>query len=317
MPDQISLEGHLFHINKLYLRDEEAVIGRRFLLNLFQNMNATLLFINSTVTAMICFSCILLFDSHSRDARGLAVSDGSSVLLKFSNIQKVENYIQVAYLKFQGRERQYFQLQFINVEIDDVEDSILNINRDIRRLQRNYPFLRRENLSKCSRQYKTLKDKFIFSGNKLKEIENKQRRFNYQKIRGTVQHDKRKKQMCSYYHKKTIMSTSRYGKVSKFKELIKDGTFFICVVCHYCLYRRSLVIFDQNKYNLEIPPLICIMLFDSSTYICTTCRKKCQKCEIPCQSVSNKLEVFDLPTEFQSISKLERVLIAEHIIFKK
>ena len=171
--------------------------------------------------------CIVLFDSHSRYARGLAVSDGSSVLLKFSNIQKVENYIQVAYLKFQGRERQYFQLQFINVEIDDVEDSILNINRDIRRLQRNYPFLRRENLSKCSRQYKTLKDKFIFSGNKLKEIENKQRRFNYQKIRGTVQHDKRKKQMCSYYHKKTIMSTSRYGKVSKFKELIKDGTFFI------------------------------------------------------------------------------------------
>ena len=64
---------------------------------------------------------IVLFDSHSRYARGLAVSDGSSVLLKFSNIQKVENYIQVAYLKFQGRERQYFQLQFINVEIDDVE----------------------------------------------------------------------------------------------------------------------------------------------------------------------------------------------------
>ena len=83
------------------------------------------------------------------------------------------------------------------------------------------------------------------------------------------------------------------------------------------LYRRSLIIFDQNKYNLEIPPLFCIMLFDSSTYICKTCRKKCQKCKIPCQSVANKLEVFDLPTEFQSIRKLERVLIAKHIIFKK
>ena len=51
---QISLEDYLCHINKLYLHDEEAVIGRRFLLNLFQNMNAALLFINSTVTAMIC-----------------------------------------------------------------------------------------------------------------------------------------------------------------------------------------------------------------------------------------------------------------------
>ena len=59
------------------------------------------------------------------------------------------------------------------------------------------------------------------------------------------------------------------------------------------------------------------MLFDSSTYICKTCRKKCQKCKISCQAVSNKLEVFDLPTEFQSIRKLERVLIAKHIIFKE
>ena len=39
-------------------------------------------------------------------------------------------------------------------------------------------------------------DKVIFSGNKLKEIENRQRRFKYQKIWGTVQHDKRKKPKC-------------------------------------------------------------------------------------------------------------------------
>ena len=57
LPDQISLDGFLCHINKLYLHDGEAVIGRRFLLNLFQNMNATLLFIYSTVTVIICVSC--------------------------------------------------------------------------------------------------------------------------------------------------------------------------------------------------------------------------------------------------------------------
>ena len=34
-------------------------------------------------------------------------------------------------------------------------------------------------------------------------------------------------------------------------------------------------------------------------------------------SVSNKLEVFDLPTEFQSIRKLERALIVKRILFKK
>ena len=66
LPDQISLDGYLFHINKLFLHDGEAVIGRRFLLNLFQNMNAALLFVNSTFICKyhcnnLCFSCILLF----------------------------------------------------------------------------------------------------------------------------------------------------------------------------------------------------------------------------------------------------------------
>ena len=59
-PDQISLEGYLCHIIKLYLHDKEAVIGR-FLLNLFLNINAALLFINSTVTAMICVSRAITF----------------------------------------------------------------------------------------------------------------------------------------------------------------------------------------------------------------------------------------------------------------
>ena len=44
-----------------------------------------------------------------------------------------------------------------------------------------------------------------------------------------------------------------------------------------------MVIFDQNKYNLEISPLFYIKSFGSSTYISETCSKKCRKCEIPCR----------------------------------
>ena len=57
LPDQITLGGAIFVTLINYLHDGEAVIGRRFLLNLFQNMNATLLFIYSTVTVIICVSC--------------------------------------------------------------------------------------------------------------------------------------------------------------------------------------------------------------------------------------------------------------------
>ena len=86
-------------------------------------------------------------------------------------------------------------------------------------------------------------------------MENRQRRFNYQKT-----------ERCRYDHKKANMSTSSKEKVSKFKGLIKDGPFFICVVCHRCLYRRSVVIFGQSKSSLELPPLFCVKSFDSSTY---------------------------------------------------
>ena len=55
------------------------------------------------------------------------------------HIQQVENYIQVANSEFQGIERHYFHLQFLNVERDDVEDAIVDINKDICRLQKNHP----------------------------------------------------------------------------------------------------------------------------------------------------------------------------------
>ena len=46
------------------------------------------------------------------------VSDGRLVPLQLSSIQNVENCIQVAYLGFQGREWQKFQLLFSYVDID-------------------------------------------------------------------------------------------------------------------------------------------------------------------------------------------------------
>ena len=36
-----------------------------------------------------------LFDSLSRDSRGLSEVDGTSVLMKFSDLSEAENYIQV------------------------------------------------------------------------------------------------------------------------------------------------------------------------------------------------------------------------------
>ena len=109
LPEYIRLfHGNFWSINKTYLHDGEAIIGTRFLFTPFFpfSRSAALLFINSTVTAILSHSrSYYLFDSHSRDSRGFTASNGTSVLLKFSRLQHVENYIEVIHLEYQVREK--------------------------------------------------------------------------------------------------------------------------------------------------------------------------------------------------------------------
>lgn len=107
MPQQITFEVFSLRVNKVYLYDGEVVTGQRvrFILNVFHNSTrrAAFLFINENVTAIDFHSqACYFYDSHSRNSRGLAVPDGSSVLFKFPNISLSENYIQDAHLEYQA-----------------------------------------------------------------------------------------------------------------------------------------------------------------------------------------------------------------------
>ena len=62
-----------------------------------------------------------VFDSHSRDERGLNIPNGRSVLLKFSYIFEIEKYIQVAYLEFRDKQQMYFQAQFIRLKTEAID----------------------------------------------------------------------------------------------------------------------------------------------------------------------------------------------------
>ena len=127
LQQQIVLGGFSCSITKLNLNDGVATIGiERFLLNPFQNRQTALLFMNGTVTSIVELSrAFYLFDSHSRNRQGLSDSYGSSVLLKL----KLEHA--------QGRERQYFQLLFLDIQVDNMSEAIFQIHRTVRRLQKN------------------------------------------------------------------------------------------------------------------------------------------------------------------------------------
>ena len=79
------------------------------------------------------------------------------------------------------------------------------------------------------------------------------------------------------------------------------------------LYFAVIKISLSHRYQIAI----WFRSFNGNLYICRTCSRELQKGKALCQAVSNKLKVFDLPIEFQSMQKLEKVLIAKCLLFKK
>ena len=70
-----------------------------------------------TTAIILLRNSYYLFDSHSRDKRGLSVVDGTSVLMKFRDHYEREKYLKVAYLKYRDRQQAYFQIEFVEVNV--------------------------------------------------------------------------------------------------------------------------------------------------------------------------------------------------------
>ena len=56
---------------------------------------------------------------------------------------------------------------------------------------------------------------------------------------------------------------------------------------------------------------------DGKQYICITCHKKLLKETMPAQAVSNNLQIFEQPSRFRDLRKLEKIIIATRLLFKK
>ena len=114
------------------------------------------------------------------------------------------------------------------------------------------------------------------------------------------------------------VDTDNINTVVAFKNAIKEGPYYICVVCNRNLYKKTVKLFALQNYNMDILDLFTnVESFDKSKYVCFTCDRHLKKKEIPCQAVWNKLSVDDLPGEIKSLNRLEKVLISKIILFKK
>ena len=79
------------------------------------------------------------------------------------------------------------------------------------------------------------------------------------------------------------MNKNTKDRIKNFKTKVNNGPYYTCVVCNRCLYRRSVVLFVQEKY--EMPQenyffVAHIESFDKREYICITRDKKLKKGDI-------------------------------------
>ena len=115
-----------------------------------------------------------------------------------------------------------------------------------------------------------------------------------QNVFGTPQHDERKKRQRESMSqlRQHVFGTPRHDEIKKrqreirksidpvktFKDQIKEGPFYICVVCNRSLYRRSVILFKENSYSIDIPNFFFeIKSYDGFCYICLTCSKKIKR----------------------------------------
>ena len=106
--------------------------------------------------------------------------------------------------------------------------------------------------------------------------------------------------------------------IKSFSDSIKVGPYFACVICNRMLYRVSITKCRTEKYPTVIQHIVTdVKSYDNTEYICHTCHVKAMKEKVPCQAVTNKLELCAVPVQLKCLRKLESVLVSQRIMFEK
>ena len=205
-----------------------------------------------------------LFDSHSRDNNGKIGPDGFSVLLKFSSRKSLEQHILETYFLDVNEEYVCFAVQYIKIQLDNALnfDAKLTYRLETEKLREKSETVKK----KCRKRKQTETEKAKYRERKQTETEKekcrqrKQTETEKEKCRERKQTETEKEKCRERKQTETEKAKCRQRKqtetekakcrerratknlnvsrVSVFKNAIKEGPYYICVVCHSCLYKQ-------------------------------------------------------------------------------
>ena len=87
--------------------------------------------------------------------------------------------------------------------------------------------------------------------------------------------------------------------IESFKQKVKQGPFYVCVVSNRCHYDRNVIIFKCGVYSHDFITKIntTVLSFDHKFYICKTCNASAKKEKVPCQAVVSGLQLENVHKE--------------------
>ena len=333
LPNVVVIENQVIEVlkkqNTVYLlsHNGSSELQRFFADNSSQNHGAVCILDGISFSIIHSRPYYYLFDAHSRNMYGEISESGTSVLLKFHSLIETENYLKSIYVP--QEQPRYIEIQFFEFAINDQRiRSIMTAIRQQRKREQNSKYRKSPNGKKsqneCAKKYRLVekgKAKMREASQKYhsSEIGKAKMREASQKYHSSeIGKDKMREAKCRS-KKKGNENFHFERKLNDFKNNIKNGPYYICVICNRSLYKRSVNLFKDSSYIGISKELFSsrVESFDQNEYICQTCHSKLKKNKIPCQAVSNNLQMFDLPTNFERLRKLEKIIISKRILFKR
>ena len=216
----------------------------------------------------------------------------------------MQEYVREVYFAQASNMSQYYQIQYLNAVPPPVEVRHFILETLGRERQRETSIAKRTQLMPSARAT-------------IREQSHKRQLKRCCKLSEFKKNDITLKNTLYQNSKRKTYSTEK--AVAKFKEEVKKGPFYIYVVCNRTLYKQTVQIFEKNKYQVETSSVFDYMVYsaDGKQYICITCHKKLLKGIVPAQAVCNNLQTFELPSRFRDLRKLEKIIIAKRLLFKK
>jgi len=204
-------------------------------------------------------SSVYLFDPHSRDNKGQVRDNGSSMLLEFLTLRYVENYIKEIYVPREQEmylETQYFRIVTNKQITDKIRLSIGKKRKRDRNRKYGDSIQGRAKIRENVNKYQKTKKGRTKNRESLNRYKN-------------TKQGKTKEKASSDKHNKNKEQNDFTRKIKEFKRCIKNGPFYICVICNRSLYKRSLKIFRKIDYTgiSEEHFLSRVETFDGKEYI--------------------------------------------------